>query len=50
MLAPAEMPANTPSRLAVRRAVSSASSSETETISSITERSSTLGMKPAPIP
>ena len=49
-MAPAEIPASTPSCSAASRAVSSASSSPTETISSITARSSTAGTKPAPIP
>ena len=48
--APAEMPARIPSRCASARAVSSASSSSTVITSSITERSSTSGTKPAPIP
>jgi hypothetical protein len=48
--APQEMPHSTPSRRAERRAVSSASSSSTGTISSSSERSSTGGTNPAPMP
>ena len=48
--APPEIPASTPSRAALRRAVSIASSSSTATISSITSRLSTSGTKPAPMP
>ena len=48
--APDEMPARIPSSRARRRAVANASSSVTCTTSSTTERFSTSGTKPAPIP